>query len=628
MYCDKCGREVPGNAVFCDSCGKGMGVGEEEGTSGHAFNHLSLENSANPGVPVSMTRSGSGKKKIIIGTLLAILLVVGGSLGWQKLGAESRVQDKLDLAVKYLSENDYEKAILAFNDAIKIDPKEVKAYQGLARVYTIKGDYDNAKSTYDKGLTSVAQEKKSTLQLGLGGMYIDQGQLEKAEQAFQELNSSNKGCLEGYWGLAMVYQQKGDNAKAEAILRKAIENNPNEFRGYNTLALFLKQNGKSADALSNLMKSISLEMNQEEAYLVLSDIYKGRWNDLQSKLTSVSDQQLAAMLQLYSYYASGDNQKAVDIYKEKLVQQNKNKKARVLAAIAMARLGDNTGAEAIITQLTKEQLNEWLLSDVASYYQAIKNNDKAKEYAIKALQANPTNLDTIALLQRLNASDADTKIYAAHALLFNWKPVAKVKEELQTAGQPVQTAMAEKKEEIKLTPDYWIPDISKMYLWDGKREFRWRKTADGKYWINDYYVGAESFDQAYEVKDGTVYWTKIEEAGSKFAVGIGSRRVLVPVSPGGTWSNTYTIKDEYAKSEPGERVYYKESYTFVGMEEISVLGKPTPAAHVHLSGTDEFNGHTPKEEDLWLVKNMGLVKKVWDSGGKTYTEQLSGIVPR
>ncbi|MEN6460224.1 MAG: tetratricopeptide repeat protein [Syntrophomonas sp.] len=84
------------------------------------------------------------KAKIIIGALLAIVLAAGGFWGWLGYSSEARVQAKLELAIKYLSENDYEKAILEFNEAIKIDPRNIEARVGLAQAYIGIGDTQKA----------------------------------------------------------------------------------------------------------------------------------------------------------------------------------------------------------------------------------------------------------------------------------------------------------------------------------------------------------------------------------------------------------------------------------------------------------------------------------------------------
>lgn len=428
-YCGKCGMQLEDDDQFCTGCGSKVG----------AVNAIDSGKSIVPGNPVSASNAPVApaktnrkvKIKIIIGAFLAILIVAGGFWGWNTLGTEARIQGKLDLAVKYLSENDYEKAILAFNDAVQIDPQEVKAYQGLARIYNIQGQYAEAKSTYDRGLAAVTAEKKPTLQIGLAGMYMDQGKLDSAEQAFQELIDSSKNCLEAYWGLAMIYQQKGDQTKAEAILRKAVENNPGEYRPYNTLALYLKQNSKSTEAFAAIEKSLSMEMNQQEVYLVISDLYKDKWAELRTKAAKSDNPQVAAMLEFYSYFAVKDYKKAASIYDEKLVQQTGNQKARIFAAIAMCKTEDKASADKIIAQLLKEKINGWLLSDLATYYVEAGEQKKAKDYALKALQANPSNLEAVAVLQTINSSDANAKVYTAQALLYNWKPVGKVKEDLR-----------------------------------------------------------------------------------------------------------------------------------------------------------------------------------------------------
>lgn len=61
-------------------------------------------------------------------------------------------QEKYDLGVRYLSEGNYEEAILAFEAAIEIDPKRAEAYLGLADAYTAAGDEGGAQETLERGL--------------------------------------------------------------------------------------------------------------------------------------------------------------------------------------------------------------------------------------------------------------------------------------------------------------------------------------------------------------------------------------------------------------------------------------------------------------------------------------------
>ena len=74
-----------------------------------------------------------------------------------------------DLGVRYLSEGNYEEAIIAFTAAIEIDPKQPKIYDRLATAYELAGDdeaalrtlLDGAAATGDRALAARAEEKHS-----------------------------------------------------------------------------------------------------------------------------------------------------------------------------------------------------------------------------------------------------------------------------------------------------------------------------------------------------------------------------------------------------------------------------------------------------------------------------------
>lgn len=51
-------------------------------------------------------------------------------------------QEKYDLGIKYLEESNYEEAVLAFSEAIKIDSKQPKVFIGRGDAYVmIEDDY-------------------------------------------------------------------------------------------------------------------------------------------------------------------------------------------------------------------------------------------------------------------------------------------------------------------------------------------------------------------------------------------------------------------------------------------------------------------------------------------------------
>lgn len=60
-------------------------------------------------------------------------------------------QDQFDLGMKYLQENNYEEAILAFTAAIEIDPKQIDPYLQLVEVYLATGDREKAEEIRKQG---------------------------------------------------------------------------------------------------------------------------------------------------------------------------------------------------------------------------------------------------------------------------------------------------------------------------------------------------------------------------------------------------------------------------------------------------------------------------------------------
>lgn len=102
-------------------------------------------------------------------------------------------QEQYDLGVRYLSEGNYEEAILAFAAAIEIDPKRIDAYLGRAEAYIGAGENETnlaaALADYEKILE--LDESNAAAWLGLADVYIRQGDFEKA---LEVLKSALEKC--------------------------------------------------------------------------------------------------------------------------------------------------------------------------------------------------------------------------------------------------------------------------------------------------------------------------------------------------------------------------------------------------------------------------------------------------
>ena len=82
-------------------------------------------------------------------SLLLTLVLLLTLCGCGQKGSAPSWQEQYDLGVRYLSDGNYEEAIIAFTAAIKIDSKRPEAYSGLANTYIAMGDYNKAAGVWE-----------------------------------------------------------------------------------------------------------------------------------------------------------------------------------------------------------------------------------------------------------------------------------------------------------------------------------------------------------------------------------------------------------------------------------------------------------------------------------------------
>jgi len=94
-------------------------------------------------------------KKITV--LLTVLALVLSLCACSAKNEPATWQEQYDLGIRYLSEGNYEEAILAFHAAIEIDPKRTDAYIGLADAYEAIGDAEKARQILEDALAAVSE---------------------------------------------------------------------------------------------------------------------------------------------------------------------------------------------------------------------------------------------------------------------------------------------------------------------------------------------------------------------------------------------------------------------------------------------------------------------------------------
>lgn len=93
----------------------------------------------------------------VIAAVLAAALII--SVFVPMLSRRSELSRQLEIAQQYLTDLDYESALIAFNKVLEIDPNHVPAYLGIADVYCAVGDYEAALAVLEEGLALTGSEE-------------------------------------------------------------------------------------------------------------------------------------------------------------------------------------------------------------------------------------------------------------------------------------------------------------------------------------------------------------------------------------------------------------------------------------------------------------------------------------
>ncbi len=123
------------------------------------------------------------KRALIIG-LMAVLYSFLLCACSKPVPIEVQIQEQLDLGNKYLTEMNYEQAVIAFTKAIELDEKNIAAYEGLGSVYMAQNNYSDAIDTYEKLLEM--DNTNPVYYHTLSTIYIETGNEQKEIETLEE----------------------------------------------------------------------------------------------------------------------------------------------------------------------------------------------------------------------------------------------------------------------------------------------------------------------------------------------------------------------------------------------------------------------------------------------------------
>ena len=183
---------------------------------------------------------------------------------------------------------DRDKAVAAYQKAIKLRPKYEAAYIGLARVLLLMDDYEAAHTAIeDVRKIRPAFPEASAIE---GRIFMGQGEEEKAIAAYKRAIREGKGFQpEAYTGLGLYYKEKaesfgsrGDFQSEDSYYEDAIDNlqqaskqlsgSPDGMIIYQLLGLIYEKEGYYEDAIDLYNEFLKIFPGTPEAVAVESFI--------------------------------------------------------------------------------------------------------------------------------------------------------------------------------------------------------------------------------------------------------------------------------------------------------------------------------------------------------------------
>ena len=328
----------------------------------------------------------------------------------------------------YYKKNDPKQAYKYIQKALRIYPKNYEYQLLKAQIQNSKAKYSQAakiadklsqENLHDKKLeetvkllkyTALANKSKKTNERNfyLANYYFEKSDLQKAKELLEKNITSYPKDSENYLLLGRINILQEDYKKAEQNIKTALKLNPddettllaygdinlllkNRQQAYDSYTKVLKKNKKSKDALKRIAAYYEFLSNQNciNYYKQVLEYYP---DDVKS-LTKLA----------YSYYLSGNTEKASDLYKQALsYNQNYLPAWFGLSKIAIDSKNSYIAREYLIPVYYINKLNPEYY-----YYSGLidnidKNTDSAKENFKKALELDPSNIRALLELKKLN----------------------------------------------------------------------------------------------------------------------------------------------------------------------------------------------------------------------------------
>ncbi|MFH1898456.1 MAG: tetratricopeptide repeat protein [Candidatus Desantisbacteria bacterium] len=182
-------------------------------------------------------------KKVTLITLLCWVLVSLPLSGFSWAASETLLKGN-----EYLQKGNYQQAITAYQETIKLNPYHKIAYCNLGKCYQKLNLFDKAEKCLKRAL-ELDPDYIEALN-NSGSLYVSQGKDKEAWKCYNRILEINPIDAEAHYNLASLFQKKHDFERAISHGKQAIKINPNYVAAFIKLGDIYWESYRDADKAS------------------------------------------------------------------------------------------------------------------------------------------------------------------------------------------------------------------------------------------------------------------------------------------------------------------------------------------------------------------------------------------
>ena len=210
--------------------------------------------------------------KVRINLALLILIVWGTLIQAQ----DNQLTHRLTQATQAHNQGQLQTAITKFQQALKIDPKNVYAYSQLGLIYAKKNSFSVAERMFERAVSYDSRDTFSHLWLGI--IFIKNEQLDLAFNKFQQILQYEPDNADGYYFLGTIYSFRREDELAKQAFEKSRSLNSNDPETHYRLAKAYQRLDYWDVAEKEFIKTIELNKNHVSAMNGLGWLFYNQGN--------------------------------------------------------------------------------------------------------------------------------------------------------------------------------------------------------------------------------------------------------------------------------------------------------------------------------------------------------------